>query len=72
MRDPTALPWLAVAALFALPIGVAVLAGFLAFRRMTPLAYRCGRCGRDFQRAAHRRFPAACPHCGARDWATPG
>jgi hypothetical protein len=72
MRDPTALPWLAVAALFVLPIAVAAFAGFVTFRKMTPLVYRCRRCRRDFRRAPYHRFPAACPHCSARDWAAPG
>lgn len=51
-----------------LPIGVAGFAGAMAFRTMTPLVFRCGRCGRNFEQAAHRRFPAVCPQCGARDW----
>jgi rRNA maturation endonuclease Nob1 len=66
--DPTATPWWVVVVLLLLPIGVAGFAGAMAFRRMTPLIFRCGRCGRDFERAAHRRFPAVCPRCGARDW----
>lgn len=68
MRDPTATPWLVVIALFLLPIGVVAFVGAMAFRRMTPLLFRCRRCDRDFQRAAYRSFPARCPLCGARDW----
>ena len=66
--DPTATPWWAVIVLFLLPIGVAGFVGAIAFRRMTPLIFRCGRCARDFEQAAQRRFPAVCPRCGARDW----
>jgi hypothetical protein len=68
VRDPTAVPWLLQIAIFALPLAVVVLVGAMAFRRMTPLAYHCGRCGCEFQRAAHRAFPSACPSCRARDW----
>jgi hypothetical protein len=68
MSDPTATPWWVVVVLFLVPCGVAAFAGAIAFRRMTPLIFRCRRCDRDFRRAPHRRFPAACPLCGARDW----
>jgi rRNA maturation endonuclease Nob1 len=68
MGDPTATPWWVVAVLFVIPIGVAAFAGWLTFRRMTPLVFRCQRCERDFEQAAHRRFPRVCPRCGARDW----
>ncbi len=68
MSDPTATPWWVVVVLFLVPCGVAAFASAIAFRRMTPLIFRCRRCDRDFRRAPHRRFPAACPLCGARDW----
>lgn len=68
MRDPTATPWWVVVILFLLPVGVMLFFGALTFRRMAPLIFRCRRCDRDFQQAAYRRFPAACPRCGARDW----
>lgn len=64
-------PWLAVIAVLLLPVGVAAFVGFMAFRRMTPLVYRCRRCGHEFHRAAHRAFPRACPGCRARDWSAP-
>ncbi|HEX3762939.1 MAG TPA: hypothetical protein VHW23_29790 [Kofleriaceae bacterium] len=54
--------------LFAIPIGVAAFAGAMTFRRMTPLVFWCRRCDSEFQQAAHRRFPRACPRCRARDW----
>jgi Zn finger protein HypA/HybF involved in hydrogenase expression len=68
MRDPTATPWWVVVVLFLLPVGVLAFVGAIAFRRMAPLIFRCRCCHRDFQRAAYRGFPAACPLCGARDW----
>ena len=54
--------------LVVLPVGVALFFGRFAFRRMTPLAFRCLRCGVEFQRKAWLRFPARCPSCRARDW----
>ena len=68
LHDPTATPWVVVVVLFLLPVCIAVFLGVMAFRRMTPLVYRCRRCDRDFCRAAHRKFPTACPRCQARDW----
>jgi rubrerythrin len=66
--DPFATPWLAVVALLAIPLVVSAFLGAMTFRRLTRLVYRCRRCDRDFQRAAHRAFPATCPLCDARDW----
>lgn len=68
VHDPTAVPWLVKITIVVIPVAVVALVGTMAFRRITPLVYRCRRCERDFQRAAHRAFPAACPHCHARDW----
>jgi Zn finger protein HypA/HybF involved in hydrogenase expression len=68
MSDPTATPAWVVIVLVLVPIGVAGFVGAIAFRRMTPLIFRCRWCEREFRRAAHRRFPAVCPGCGARDW----
>lgn len=68
MQDPIATPWFVVVALLLLPVGVVLALGALTFRRMTPLVFRCRRCDREFRRPAHRRFPAACPRCGAQDW----
>lgn len=68
MSDPTATPAWVVIVLVLVPIAVAGFAGAIAFRRMTPLVFRCRRCEREFRRAAHRRFAAVCPRCGARDW----
>ena len=68
VRDPFETPWLVVIAMFALPFVVAVFCGIMVFRGMPPLVYRCRRCEREFHRAAHRRFPAVCPLCRARDW----
>lgn len=68
MSDPAATPAWVVVVLVLVPIAVAGFVGAIAFRRMTPLIFRCRRCEREFRRAAHRRFPAVCPRCGARDW----
>jgi Zn finger protein HypA/HybF involved in hydrogenase expression len=54
-----------------MPVGLAVFFGLFTFRRMTPLAFRCLRCGAEFQRKPWRRFPAACPACHAKDWSAP-
>ena len=61
-------PWLIVVAMISIPIVVGAFLCAIMFRRMTPLVFRCRRCKRDFQRAAHREFPAVCPLCHARDW----
>ena len=60
-----------VLVIIVMPIVVVVFFGLFAFRRMTPLAYHCSRCARDFQRKPHRRFPTRCPLCRARDWNAP-
>jgi len=39
------------------------------FRKITPLAFRCTKCGNEFRQAPHRDYPRACPRCHARDWA---
>jgi hypothetical protein len=59
---------LVVLVVIVMPICVAVFFGLFAFKTMTPLAYRCQRCGHEFRRKPYRRFPAECPHCHARDW----
>jgi hypothetical protein len=64
----TGTPWLVVVALALIPVVVSAFLGVMTFRRMTPLVFKCRRCNREFHRAAHRMFPAACPLCHARDW----
>ena len=54
--------------LIGIPIGVTVAFTALAFRTMTPLAFHCMRCDREFRRKPWKRFPARCPACGADDW----
>ena len=54
-----------IAGILALSIAMSI----IQFRRVTPLVFRCVRCGAEFRRAPHRAFPRACPRCGARDWA---
>lgn len=68
MGDPTEVPLAIPIALFAVPFVLAIAFGALAFRGMTRLVYRCRRCGRDFTRPSHHRFPTACTRCHARDW----
>jgi Zn finger protein HypA/HybF involved in hydrogenase expression len=55
-----------VAGIFVLSMALSI----VQFRTATPLAFRCMRCEREFQRPPHKRYPRTCPHCGARDWAT--
>ena len=59
---------LGLVALIALPIAIATLLGWAAFRKETPLAFTCRRCGAAFRQPPHLDFPAQCPRCGARDW----
>jgi len=40
------------------------------FRKRTPLAFSCRRCGAEFRQPAYHEFPRACPRCRAEDWAT--
>jgi hypothetical protein len=62
------MPWLVVVGLLLIPVAVAGFFGMASFRKLTPLVFRCRRCGRYFFRAAHRAFPARCARCGAADW----
>jgi rubrerythrin len=53
-----------VAAIFGMSVGLAI----VEFRRVTPLAFRCTKCGTEFRQPPHREFPRECPTCGASDW----
>ena len=69
MLDQRGIPlWLLLVMLIAVPCVIGFLFGSLSFKGMTKSVFHCGRCDRDFQRKAWRRFPAACDRCGARDW----
>lgn len=68
MFDAPGTPLVAALALLAIPGALIALATWLEFRRRTPLAYRCRRCGADFFRPPHHPFPRACARCRARDW----
>jgi len=63
--------WLLIVMLIVVPVCVGLFFGAFSFKGLTPNAFHCGRCDRDFQRKAWRRFPKTCKHCGARDWNTP-
>jgi Zn finger protein HypA/HybF involved in hydrogenase expression len=54
-----------VAGVLLLSIGLAI----VEYRRITPLAFRCTRCGNRFQQAPHRDFPRECPACRSHEWA---
>ena len=60
---------LATLLLIAMPVLIVAFLGWAASRGETPNVYRCRRCGVDFRRQGWKRFPDACPSCGARDWA---
>jgi hypothetical protein len=55
----------------AMPVALTSIFASLLYRRATRDLFRCLRCGHEFHRAVGRRFPAACPHCRARDWNFP-
>jgi Zn finger protein HypA/HybF involved in hydrogenase expression len=57
-----------LAMLVVIPLGVMLLLGSRTWAKMTPLTFECRRCNRSFERAAWKRFPRRCEHCGARDW----
>jgi hypothetical protein len=59
--------WIVVV-LIGIPIVVVLSFTALSFRNMTPLAFRCVRCDREFRRKPWKRFPARCPTCHADDW----
>jgi len=54
-----------IGAILLLSIGLAI----VELRRITPLAFRCIRCGAKFQQPPHQDYPHKCPSCRARDWA---
>jgi hypothetical protein len=54
--------------LIILPSLVIALFGVFAFRAVTPLAYRCRRCGGAFTRPSHRGFPTQCALCRSKAW----
>jgi hypothetical protein len=54
-----------VAGIVLLSIGLAI----VEFRRFTGLAFRCARCGHEFQQPPHHDYPRECPRCHAADWA---
>jgi hypothetical protein len=66
----TDIPALWIVAVIAIPVVVGAILSWAASRALGWNQYRCQRCGAAFQRRAYRRFPAACPSCGAREWAT--
>jgi len=57
-----------VLVIIVMPVCVTVLLTLFLRKSVETFAYHCLRCNGDFRRKAHRPFPAACPHCHARDW----
>jgi DNA polymerase II large subunit len=55
-----------VAAIVLVSVGLSI----AQFRKITPLAFRCLRCGAVFHQPPHLPSPGSCPRCGATDWAT--
>lgn len=51
------------------PVALALFFGVVATWRTPPNVYGCRRCGIAFRRQPYKRFPRACPSCGAHDWA---
>jgi hypothetical protein len=62
---------LAYVLLIAFPFAVALFLAFVAGRGDAPNLYHCQKCGADFRRPPHERYPGACPACHATDWANP-
>ena len=62
---------LAYLLLAAFPLVLALFLAFVAGRGEPPNLFHCQRCGADFHRPPHERYPTACPTCHARDWANP-
>jgi hypothetical protein len=60
----------AIVMLVIIPVALGLALNRSAFKGMTPLAFRCRRCDREFRRLPQRGFPRSCPHCRARDWNT--
>jgi hypothetical protein len=50
------------------PVALALLFGRATYRRITPLSFRCRRCGGEFRQPPFHDFPVACPLCQAEDW----
>jgi len=53
-----------VASILLLSMGLSL----VEWRRVTPLAFRCVRCGEEFRQPPHHDYPRECPRCHARDW----
>jgi lipopolysaccharide biosynthesis regulator YciM len=68
----TDIPILWIVAVIAIPVTVGAILTWAASRALGHNEYRCQRCGAAFRTRSYRRFPAACPACRARDWATRG
>lgn len=70
--DEPGIPWdIMSLVVVVMPVCLALFFGLFTWRRMTPLAFHCSRCGGQFQRRPWKRFPAKCPLCGSRDWNKP-
>jgi hypothetical protein len=54
-----------VVSIVSLSIGLTI----VEFRKLTPLGFRCGRCGLRFTQPPHHDYPQRCPRCHAGDWA---
>ncbi len=50
------------------PLVIAVFFGWVQYRTLTPLVFRCRRCAREFRQPPHHAFPRACPRCGSQTW----
>ena len=66
--EPALTPTQILAVTFAVVLIFGVLFSRSAFKGLERLLFRCRRCDHEFRRAAYRRFPKVCPHCGAADW----
>jgi len=56
-------------AFIAIVVLVSIAMSIVQFQTLTPLVFRCRKCGGAFCQPPYRRFPRVCPRCHAQDWA---
>ncbi|MBA3460493.1 MAG: hypothetical protein H0T46_11060 [Deltaproteobacteria bacterium] len=57
------------AAIVTVILVISVGLSIVEFRKITPLAFRCTKCGVQWNQPPHLSSPPECRRCGATDWA---